>query len=92
MSNGSKVLIYLSFYLSASISRIVDSNPQGLISSVLNSIEYAQDISILRVCYKMQNLPFLAFFNELEILGITLKKSMQNSKILHFKTQTVDTF
>ena len=33
MSNGSKVLIYLSLYLSASISRIVDSNPQGLISS-----------------------------------------------------------
>ena len=30
MSNGSKVLIYLSLYLSASI---VDSNPQGLISS-----------------------------------------------------------
>ena len=34
MSNGSKVLIYLSLYLSASISRIVDSNPQGLISSM----------------------------------------------------------
>ena len=35
MSNGSKVLIYLSLYLSISISRIVDSNPQGFISSVL---------------------------------------------------------
>ena len=33
MSNGSKVLIYLSLYLSAPISRIVDSNPAGLISS-----------------------------------------------------------
>ena len=36
MSNGFKVLIYLSLYLSASISRIVDSNPQGLISSNIN--------------------------------------------------------
>ena len=33
MSNSLKVMIYLSLYLSASISRIVDSNPQGLISS-----------------------------------------------------------
>ena len=33
MSKGSKVLIYLSLYLSASISWVVDSNPQGLISS-----------------------------------------------------------
>ena len=37
MSNGSNVLIYLSLYLSATISRIVDTNPQGLISSVCNS-------------------------------------------------------
>ena len=36
MSNGSKVLIYLSLYLSASICRIVDSNLQGLISSVFD--------------------------------------------------------
>ena len=33
MSNSLKVMIYLSLYLSASISRIVDSNPQGLNSS-----------------------------------------------------------
>ena len=39
MSNGSKVLIYLSLYLSASISRIVDSNPQGLISSKIKWVK-----------------------------------------------------
>ena len=59
MSNGSKVLIYLSLYLSASISRIVDSNPQGLISSFLlietNLHQFSKFLFIVKVALKPRN-------------------------------------
>ena len=50
MSNGFKVLIYLSLYLSASISRIVDSNPLVLHKTKANLMADAEQDQYLPFC------------------------------------------